>query len=51
MEVMEQAKITLVTIFHIQIKTVLETEESISWQMTHTQVDEHSNKKYHKRQN
>jgi hypothetical protein len=51
MEVMKQAKTTVVTIVHIQIKTMLETEESISWQPTHTHVDEHTNKKYHKRQN
>ena len=38
-------------IFHIQIKIVLETEESLSRQPTHTHVDEHTNKKHHKRQN
>jgi beta-glucanase (GH16 family) len=51
MEVMKQTKTTVVTIFHIHIKIVLETEESISWQLTHTHVDELTNKKYHKRQN
>jgi hypothetical protein len=51
MEVMKQAKTTVITIFHIQIKIVLETGESLSWQLTHTHVDERTNKKYHKRQN
>jgi hypothetical protein len=48
---MKQTKTPIVTIVHIQITTVSETEENIACYLTHTHVDEHSNKKYHKRLN
>jgi len=51
MEVMKEAKTPVVTIVHIQITTVSETEDNIAWYLVYTHVDEHSNKKYHKRQN